>query len=66
MKKIQRYKEGDEIPENSKYLYTKAVKENYKESNHTWCGCHDQVNCYCATWHTQKYFYYEIAEEKDE
>lgn len=62
--KVVKYKEGDDIPMGSKYLYSKTLRVNYEESNWTWCGCHDLLDCNCATWDDITYHYYEVYDDQ--
>ena len=62
MKKLKWFKVGDDIPDNANYIKSKTVRENYKESNWTWCGCSDHCHCTCAKWENVEHHLYETTE----
>lgn len=47
-KRVVKFKEGERIPIRAVFLFTEVIKENYKESTHTW--------------ENVRYFYYEVFE----
>lgn len=61
MKRIVKFKENEVIPDDATFLKMETV-ENKEYSNHTWCSCHDLLDCYCYQETVEKVFYYEINE----
>jgi len=60
-KRIQRYLQGEDIPDNGKFLYSKTLEEDIRNAD---CDCPGQLSCSCYECDIVTYFFYEVPADE--